>query len=264
MIFEDIVVLSVDRAANISTSKKHNAHFRPRTSNGLVLYTSGSCLYNYPNRDLKFVAKQGDFIFLPQGEEYEIYPPEDSTCILINFKSTEQPKCGPIHRSISAYQRLHDIFSSSPSLKQSGATGSRHELFSIVYRILSIIESEEEKDYIPKSYYIKLEPAMKEIENSLSSPDLSVSQLAKLSGMSEKYFSNLFLSCYGETPKKYIINRRIELSKAMLSSTGNSISDISEIAGFSSVYYFSRLFRKVTGRTPSEYRAKNLTEAKEK
>ena len=55
----------------------------------------------------------------------------------------------------------------------------------------------------------------------------------------------------------YLLNRRITESKALLTSTDFSLTQISEQMGFSSPAYFSQSFRRFTGQSPLEYRRKN-------
>ena len=53
---------------------------------------------------------------------------------------------------------------------------------------------------------------------------------------------------------QYILNIRIEKAKALLENTDLSISEISDMTGMQSQHYFSRIFKKYTNISPSEYR----------
>jgi len=55
-------------------------------------------------------------------------------------------------------------------------------------------------------------------------------------------------------PKAYFISLKIEEAKRLLSETPMNVTEISQMLGFSSVHYFSRLFKSKTGMTPTEYR----------
>ena len=63
----------------------------------------------------------------------------------------------------------------------------------------------------------------------------------------------------GISPINYLINRRIEESKNLLTTTNYSIRDISTIVGFSNSSYFSQMFKKFTGDSPRAYKNKYTT-----
>jgi two-component system response regulator YesN len=54
---------------------------------------------------------------------------------------------------------------------------------------------------------------------------------------------------------RHLIQARIERAGDLLADPGLSVKEVARRSGFESPYYFSRLFRKVTGRTPSEFRS---------
>ncbi len=83
---------------------------------------------------------------------------------------------------------------------------------------------------------------------------LSVKDYADMCNLSESRFSHLFSEIMGVSPKQYILNAKIEMSKELLENTDLSISQISDMAGFQNQSYFSRIFKKYTGVCPSEYR----------
>jgi YesN/AraC family two-component response regulator len=68
----------------------------------------------------------------------------------------------------------------------------------------------------------------------------------------------MFLKETGLSPTEYMNNLRIEKAKKLLTdnSQESSISDIAEQCGIKDPFYFSRIFKKFTGDTPSEYRRK--------
>lgn len=81
-----------------------------------------------------------------------------------------------------------------------------------------------------------------------------ISYYAEKAGYNERYFIRTFKNEFGLTPRKYINKLRVERAIHMLKDTAMSVTTISKTVGFSDPYYFSRLFKQVTGRTPSEYR----------
>lgn len=69
------------------------------------------------------------------------------------------------------------------------------------------------------------------------------------------YLSNLFSEIEGTTIEKYFINQRIEKIKELLVYDELNLSEISDRLGYSSVAYLSSQFKKITGLTPTHFKA---------
>lgn len=89
---------------------------------------------------------------------------------------------------------------------------------------------------------------------------LTLDQLAEEVHMNKYHLSHSFKREYGVSPINYLISRRIEESKYLLIETDLSMSQIAQLLGFSSLSYFSQVFRKSQGSSPMEFRnnAKNI------
>jgi AraC family transcriptional regulator len=85
--------------------------------------------------------------------------------------------------------------------------------------------------------------------------DLSLGQLAAVVNMSPHYFAELFKKSTGQTPHQYILLRRIERAKNKIADANGSIIEAGIEVGFSNPSHFSRVFRKLVGTSPSEFRA---------
>lgn len=86
---------------------------------------------------------------------------------------------------------------------------------------------------------------------------LTLEQLAEEAHMNKYYLSHSFKQEYGVSPINYLITRRIEESKYLLAETDLSMSQIARLLGFSSLSYFSQVFRRTQSLTPMEYRKCN-------
>jgi AraC-like DNA-binding protein len=82
---------------------------------------------------------------------------------------------------------------------------------------------------------------------------LSVSAVARASGLSHFHFIRLFKAVFGETPHRYRSRAQIEKAKHLLILTDLSITDVCMSIGFSSVGSFSTLFLRRAGMSPSEF-----------
>lgn len=84
--------------------------------------------------------------------------------------------------------------------------------------------------------------------------NITLDTLASFSHMNKYYIAHAFTKYMGVSPITYLLQKRIEEGKSLLSSTSHSISQISTSLGFSSQSYFSQAFKKATGKTPIQYR----------
>jgi len=83
---------------------------------------------------------------------------------------------------------------------------------------------------------------------------LTLEQLSEEAHMNKYYLSHAFKREYGVSPINYLISRRIDESKYLLAETDLSMSQIAQLLGFSSLSYFSQVFRKAHGSSPMEFR----------
>ena len=85
---------------------------------------------------------------------------------------------------------------------------------------------------------------------------ISIEQYAAEHLMSVNWFIHSFKSVMKMSPMQYIISLRIAMAKGYLENSTKNIAEISNEVGYENALYFSRLFRKYTGMTPTEYRKK--------
>ena len=84
--------------------------------------------------------------------------------------------------------------------------------------------------------------------------DLQPAELAEIFGYSESYFRKLFHTITGMSCVQYINLVKVEIAKNLLLSGTANVSEAAALTGFSDIYYFSRVFKKITGHTPSSYK----------
>lgn len=82
----------------------------------------------------------------------------------------------------------------------------------------------------------------------------TLEELAEISCFSRTYFSALFKELNGVSPWDYINIKRVERAKALLSGTDCTVLSAANECGFGNLSNFNRIFKKITGKTPSEYR----------
>ena len=85
--------------------------------------------------------------------------------------------------------------------------------------------------------------------------DLSLAQLAAVSGLSFTQFARAFRAATGDPPYRYLVRLRIERARELLEHTGLSVIDIGLQCGFEQPTHFANAFRKATGLSPRAWRA---------
>lgn len=86
------------------------------------------------------------------------------------------------------------------------------------------------------------------------SRDITLEELAGLSGITLQHFCRVFRAQTGMRPMEYLARRRIAEAKRLLLTTERSVSEIAELTGYSTPTYFGVVFRRCEGISPSEYR----------
>lgn len=100
----------------------------------------------------------------------------------------------------------------------------------------------------------KIECAVGYIKQNYHRPDLKISDLVVLSGMSDKNLRRIFSEVYHITPHEFLREFRINKAKILLLHTQETITNIALQCGFSDVYSFSHCFKSLIGISPKGYR----------
>jgi YesN/AraC family two-component response regulator len=120
-------------------------------------------------------------------------------------------------------QMLDEVFESVSQPKQS--EGIKHTVVKV-------------KDYIDNQYF----------------EDLSLTMLSEQFHVESTYLSKAFKYAYGDNLMLYIAKKRMERAKEYLKNHDLNITEISQLVGYGDYAYFSRVFRKLTGQCPREFR----------
>jgi two-component system, response regulator YesN len=99
-----------------------------------------------------------------------------------------------------------------------------------------------------------VQQAKQYIDRHYVDPDLSLNQVAAQVNLSASYFSVVFGQSTGQTFKEYLTEIRIKKAKELLRMTTQGTAEISYQVGYSDPHYFSYVFRKNTGLSPTQFR----------
>ncbi|MFR2839172.1 MAG: response regulator [Zhenhengia sp.] len=91
------------------------------------------------------------------------------------------------------------------------------------------------------------------IEENYANPDLSVAKLAEIFNLNTSYIGTLFKKVNNQSLLHYITTVRMEASKTLLKQNKYKIGEISEMVGYSDVFYYSKRFKKMYGYSPKDY-----------
>ncbi len=97
--------------------------------------------------------------------------------------------------------------------------------------------------------------ALQYIHNNYAT-DISLEQVSKTVNLSKYHFSRLFKEITGLTYQSYVNRIRIEQAKKMLNDDALSVTDAGYAVGYSDLTHFERIFKKIVGSSPSQYRRK--------
>ena len=167
--------------------------------------------------------------------------------------------------------------------------GADEELVAVLEEALHIAETEE-KENAGLSAEAEEKPALqdqREIKNPASGPeeekscenarmlavtesirlyiqehyreDISLQDAAGFMGYSDAYFCKIFKQCFDKNFTAYLTEIRVEMAKKLLADVTENIKDICAQVGFRDSNYFARVFKRMTGSTPSDYRNQVLS-----
>lgn len=134
--------------------------------------------------------------------------------------------------------------------------GNEHTVLSIIYEICDIFEKLRKKPYSKSDE--RIARAKEYIDQYFTESDCLEKAVIE-SKIGKRRFRDLFRQLYDETPSRYITMKKIQLAQRLLSVGGVSVSEVSDICGFSDVYYFSKTFSQVCGISPSKWQKKAIS-----
>jgi AraC family transcriptional regulator len=84
--------------------------------------------------------------------------------------------------------------------------------------------------------------------------NISVVAMAQIAGVSPNHFVLLFTKATGLSPHQYVLRARVDSAKLLLKDEALTIADVSRLTGFRTQEHFTKVFRKIAGVTPRDFR----------
>ena len=115
----------------------------------------------------------------------------------------------------------------------------------------NILKPEDNYNYTPREISRMLELYIKENYTK----EINFNAIAENFHFNSSYLCKIFKKYIGENPLKYLISLRINKAKQLLLNNKElSVKEVGEIVGYPNQFYFSRIFKINTGKSPAEYR----------
>ena len=136
------------------------------------------------------------------------------------------------------------------------------EMLTLLLRhLLIIFQRELTREHVLKNEYLdhEMDTAVTYFNENYNR-DINIEEYATSKGMSVSWFIRSFKKFTGSTPMQFIVALRVNNAQVLLETTNYSINEISKIVGYDNQLYFSRLFHKLQGFSPREYRKTRKSE----
>ena len=245
---------------NYAAGYRYDGYMDGRKCAGVVYCLTGSALYRF--KDKEVCLKSGEFLFLTEKSMYSVEcTSEESFChITLNFDISlcgvlegyfmdfnEIADCVAVKDNFEAREILEKILFIWLKKKNGYKVKAKSLVYELLYKYFIVLQK---RDYSEE--FEKIKVAKKYIDENYTE-SIQIKELAKMCRFSESHFRRIFYSCHGCSPNEYKLKKRIEKAKDLLLTEEMTVSEVSLAVGFEDANYFSRIFKKQTGKTPREY-----------
>ena len=230
-----------------------NDHFIAYKLNGYTLHEHQGCQLPF-GRDMLMVANCEDTYRVTRHEwEQE---GAHGGCIAVHFTTVEP---FGMHLSVydcSAHPQVRSVFFQMLDAWKQWQSGrnlaAEYQCVSCFYSILSWVCLLEEAPMAAADD--RIAAAKEYIDRNYANSALTIADAARVAGLGQRRFGELFLAHVQTTPGNYLTARRIAAATALLRDSRYSVADIASVTGYASASYFIRIFRQKTGKTPAQLR----------
>lgn len=243
--FEGIIPLSILRSTSIEGQRQVRNHH----SHAIIIKLQGTT--EYRTLENTWLLSAGQILFVAKESTYFVREVTSGYSYVVNFESP-----APYAQSVAKLPLPpdFDVLPLADKLYRAWQKENTYGTMAALYSLLDKAATALRKTYASPRERRLLEPVMAYLNAHLTDPDLTLDHLSQLAGVSDAYLRRVFKKQYGTAPAGFVIRERIRLAKQLLLSTEASrISQVASQVGYSDPLYFSRLFKKYTGLSPTEY-----------
>lgn len=248
--------------------------------NHLLFIVSGSCECSIENRI--YNVKTGDIVFIPANKYYRLVtkdhceyyfacfhqkyekadksdidnclrllPEKDKKFYLPHIDSKQIILNEHNESNTVVYSNMLTLFCNCQTLYSSGSYLDRLQI-DVYFMQMLIQTSKVSLKGCENKYPISLERMVKYI-NQHFTEHITPESLSEHFGLSKEHICSVFKKELSTTVSEYVNKIKLEHATELLSNSSMNVSQIAEYLGYSSVYYFSRIFKKYYGVPPTAY-----------
>ena len=238
----------------------HHMHREHHHDNLLIYCTDGRAFLNVAGTP--HTVEAGDLVLLPASASHR-YTADPDNPWTIHWVHYTGPLAPEFHaylgfdeqtriRSVGRQPRLLVDFNGLLSVRQTGfrMRGLVHAANRLRQLLAAIPLSPEE---VRPDRTLDLDTIHGYMREHLDER-LALEQLADLAGLSPAHFATRYREQTGTAPIQHFLHLKVERACQMLDTTELSFAEISRRLGYDDAYYFSRLFKKIMGQSPRDYR----------
>ncbi|MBQ4043132.1 MAG: helix-turn-helix transcriptional regulator [Clostridia bacterium] len=252
--WEKAVVTEIRLAIHVPPDPRITGHAN-RYAHGFVLNDPKACRRYIFSDGTVMDTAGGDLFYLPRGSTYRFCAQGGSgSCHAVNFDLAGNGADRPFCMHLRDTEALRRLFAEASRLCEQNPPFWQQKIRGILSDMICRMGEETRRAYVPGNTQRRLLPAEECIARRYTDPSLTVTELARLCGISEVYFRRLFSQVHGISPAAYIAELRTERARQLLASGQFSAARTAELCGYGDPASFSRDFRRRTGRTPGEFK----------
>lgn len=250
------------------------------TESCFLYVDKGNFQYRTPNKLLSFeiseglLSKCGNFFIeqstannpIEENEELTVFAayffPDIIKEFFVNDLSLEQLTLNYDATKVPVAPLLKSTIESIDFMLENSAIADDNLVATKIKELIILLSKSEQSNSLSTfiaTLFSPYEYDFKEIIESNLYTNLSLSELAHLTNCSLATFKRKFTSVYNESPGKYFLQKKVEYACQLLKRPSYAIADVAFDCGFETVNNFNRMFKKTTGKSPTEYRKMHLS-----
>jgi AraC-like DNA-binding protein len=217
----------------------------------------------YENRTYKVRSGETLLVLVPHNHRYWLAPGEHWEYFWISMNGEEALR---IHRSVLAVhgpvlklpaETIEHLADCSLRLIQNAETAGRAS--SIAYEAaMALYDGTFGSHTVAPNERTAMQPVIDHISANLDKP-LPVEELAGVSGLSRAHFSRVFAESEGLPPAEFVLQKRMQRATKLLTNAAFlPVKEVAIMTGFDDANYFSKVFKRIYGASPTEFRTTGM------
>lgn len=226
-------------------------------------------------RNKKYQVKEGTMLYLCPNVEYTVeIDPQDSFCFMsVHFSYAtvgfNGDKWGidkendmlPLDfvQTLKDYYQVGSIFKRLVEDWSKKLPGYEFITKALLQQLLFEILQNIKKNSQNYSASVKVEKIIEYMRQNINTR-LTISHLSDLMQLSPTYLSGIFKATTGYSIIKFFNKIKVDKAKELIIEGDKKVKEVAKILGFTDEFYFSRIFKKIEGISPSEFYRSNIHE----